>query len=405
MTAPATAPRPASSPATSLSSADRWLVLAGMTSAALAVGVAGARLAGAIPQGWAVSVILLLGAAAGSTCLKVAGRRATAERRQQVMGVVANLGLGVSTLGLVVALPKLTEPGGWGTFAADLGAHLWVIGLLLVVALPARTLGWRVQAGMAFTGFLAVPALARAIGEPMLDRLGADSTFVRAVWVPVTENLLQLLLLLVVALLAARRKDARPAALDLMLLGAWVGAGFALSENAAYGRGGPHWSVAKPMSWLFPTAHGGAILDTWWFGAGHVIAVAAMGLAIGLSVLYRRRWRRAVLAAPLLYLVTVGEHILNNLIAGQTDTPWVTALQIATARGTLAATLLVGGAVWLVQVEQAGPTLLAAARRGILLRPGEARVRMVALAQLQTRRVSPGSDPRIRGAASEQVPA
>lgn len=356
------------------SGADRLLVAAGSLAIAGAVAAALARRAGLVAPGWTIAVILAAGSIALGVLVRFVGRRATVDERARVAARIAAVGLGLSALSVAGALPVLTRAGGWSTFAADVGGHALGLLALFVLAACGRTMGWRVLLGMGFLGFLALPALARTVGEPVLQRLGASAPLGHSLWIPATENLLELLPVLVVALLAARRPQ-RPAALDMMLLGTCVGIGFALSENAAYGRGGPHWSVAPPLSWLFPSVHGGPALGTWWFGGGHLIAGAAMGIGVGISVLYRRRYRWAVLAAPVLYVVTVAEHAMNNLLASRNDAPFVTVLQVVTLGGTLSAFLLLGAAGWLAQVERTEP-LRAALRHGLFLRPTVAKARM-----------------------------
>ena len=115
-----------------------------------------------------------------------------------------------------------------------------------------------------------------------------------------------------------------------------------------------------------------------------------MGAGVGLSVLYRRRYRWAVLAAPVMYAVTVAEHALNNLIASQTETTAVDVLQVVTLRGTLSSFLLLGAAGWLFQVERTEP-LARSLIHGLFLRPTVAAQRMIELGRRQRASSTHGS--------------
>jgi len=368
--------------------ADRRLAVAGALATAGAIGAAATRSLGAVPESWAVAAVLAAGSIALGLLVRYLGTWASVEQRARVATRIATVGLALSALAVATVLPGLTRDAGWSVFGADVVAQLCGVSALFLLAAPGRTLGWRVALSMGFVGFLAVPAMARVVGVPMLARLGEDDPLGHSLWVPLTENFFLMLPVLVIAIVAARR-PLRPAALDAMLLGAWAGLGFALNENALYGRGGPNWGFAAPLSWLFPSAHGGDILDTWWFGASHLVAGAAMGVGVGISALYRHRYRWALLAAPVMYVVTVAEHSLNNLIASQTDTVATDVLQALTLRGTLSSFLLLGAAGWLFQVERT-EALSEALRHGLFLRPAVVSARMTELGRRQR---PPGADP------------
>lgn len=330
---------------------DRRLVLVGFATLAFAVAATVANLLDVLPRGWAAGLVLVTGAVGLRVLFSTVGRLASVAQRQRVLAIVSSVGLALSAVAVAMSLVVLTRNGGWGVFGADALAQLWVLVPLTLVAVAAGTMGLQAGLGMLFIGFLALPSLARVVGSPVLDALDETNVLGHSVWIPVSENLILMLPVAAVALLAVRRSAPRPTALGVMLLGAVAGAGFALHENASYGRGGLNLSVAPPLSWLFPTAHGGDTLGTWWFGSGHLVAAALIGLGVGVSLLYRGRFRVAVWAAPLALVVTVAEHSLNNLIASQSDTPATTVLQIVTARGTLSSFLLIAGVLWCAQLE------------------------------------------------------
>ncbi len=203
----------------------------------------------------AVTVVLLpVGVGVGlRVALVYAGRAAGSVRRTQVMTLVSSVGLGISVLTLVGVVPHLTQAGGMAKFGDDLFAHGWTLAVVTLAVATVRTLGWRAFLGAGLTGFLAVPAIAALIGRPVVSHLGTNSGLATAGWAPLIEEILKALPVLLIAVLAVRRSATRPSAADLLLLGLWSGAGFALFENAVYGRGGANWSAAPLASLLVPS--------------------------------------------------------------------------------------------------------------------------------------------------------
>lgn len=219
------------------SPADRELALVAALSVALSLGACVARLAGAIPGGLAIAIVLLASAVAVRVGLWFAKRSATSTARARVTRIISSAGLSIAAVTLAASLPIVTRNGGASTYLDSLFQHLWSLALLTALALPVRTLTWRAYLGAGFTGYLAVTQLARLAGRPVVESLG-PRLFPVAIFVPITEELIRAIPVLVVALLAARRVRQRPSALDCALLGAWLGAGYAVYENSQYGRVG-----------------------------------------------------------------------------------------------------------------------------------------------------------------------
>ena len=180
-------------------------------------------------------------------------RSGDSPQRARVMRNVSTVGLCISALTVVATLPVITHVGGFGAFSSDPFAQVWTLVVVTALVSPVHTLGWRAYVGAGLTGFLALTALARLIGRPVVTSLGGDSVVAASVWIPLTETLSQALPVVLLVVLAARRRAARPSALDVLLMGAWWGAGFALYEDTQFGRGGVHWTAAPPFSLLFPT--------------------------------------------------------------------------------------------------------------------------------------------------------
>jgi RsiW-degrading membrane proteinase PrsW (M82 family) len=334
---------------------ERRLALIGGACIAVSVAALLARLVGLMPSSAATLVVVAATGVGLRVALVFFARSGASLHRARVMKNVSTIGLGIAAVTIVAALPVTTHAGGFGAFSSSLFAQLWTLGILTVLASPVRTLGWRAFVGAGFTGFLALAALARVMGRPVVSAHGANSVFATSVWVPSTETLCQALPVLLLLLVAVRAKGTRPSPLDLLVIGAWSGAGFALYEDTQFGRGGVHWSAGPPFSLLFPSedhVHSHASMLV----AGHTVWMALLGLGLGFGVLYRRRFRRAWLAIPVALVVVVVEHGAGNAL-GTTNThgssPLVEKLLVyLTLGGWLSSILLVAGAVSVLVIER-----------------------------------------------------
>ena len=105
---------------------------------------------------------------------------------------------------------------------------------------------------MGLTGFLAVTGIAFAIGRPVVKAMGDDSAFASAFYVPLTEEVLKALPAVLILVFAARRQRTRPSAIEMALLGAVLGAGFALYEDTQYHRGGFNFAAMPIASLVQP---------------------------------------------------------------------------------------------------------------------------------------------------------
>ena len=368
------------------SGADRRLAVIAGLSVGISVVVVIVRALGLMPSAIATAIVLAGVVIALRVLMVFTARTASSETRARVLTTVSTIGIAVSAVTIVASLPHLTKSGGTGKLFGDLTAHLWTIALLIVAAARVRTFGWRVLVGTGFAGFLAVPAIARFVGTPVVDHYGTSSLFATAVYVPITEEFLKALPLALLVFFAARRAASRPSALDLCLLGAVTGAGFALYENALYGRGGAAWSADTPFSLLMPAQRSAALGDTSYIAAGHLVYTALIGLGIGVTVLYRRRWRWAWAAGPVAVVVVLAEHICGNtlpLVDARGHEPLVEQiLNPLTLGGRLSSVLLVVGIGLVARLEwrSAGRS---EPRTWFRLRPYEAARRAAALAVAQ----------------------
>ncbi|MDQ1486887.1 MAG: hypothetical protein QOJ62_2580 [Actinomycetota bacterium] len=333
---------------------DRSLVVIGGSCVAISVLVVLARLIGVLPSSVATIVVIVAIAVGLRVVLRLSARSASSPARAKVMTLVSTVGLGISVVTILAALPVTTRVGGVGPFLSDLLAYGWTLGALTIAAGPVRTLNWRAVVGTGLTGYLALTALARALGRPVVSSLGAGSVLATSVWVPLTELLSQLLPAIVLVVLVMRGRARRMSALDLMLIGAWSGAGFALYEDTQFGRGGVHWSAGVPFSLLFPSesaSHGGTSMLI----AGHAVWAGLAGLSLGVAILYRKRFKNAWLVAPIGVGVVLLEHAAVNGLSAVTSggsTPLLEKLVVVlTLGGWLTSLLLVAGVAFFLWVE------------------------------------------------------
>jgi RsiW-degrading membrane proteinase PrsW (M82 family) len=303
----------------------------------------------------AVTMVLLPVGVGLRVALVYAGRAAGSARRTQVMTLVSSIGLGISALTLIGTVPHLTRAGGLAKFGADVFAHGWTLAIVTVAVGSVRTLGWRAFLGTGLMGFLAVPALAALIGRPVVSHLGTNSGLATAGWAPLTEESLKVLPVLLIAVLAVRRSATRPSAADLLLLGLWSGAGFALFENAVYGRGGANWSAAPLASLLIPSGTTTALYGRpGMLVSGHMIHAGLVALGIAITLLYKDfrfgRW-----ALPAAFLVAFAEHSAVNgllLTSSKGGSPsWAKMLAVFTLHGWLSILLFFIGSTAIVLYE------------------------------------------------------
>ncbi len=368
---------------------DRLVVALGTTSVVLAIGVATAEALHLLPSGIGVVLVLAFASIAIRVMFRLRARKSSALSNPKVMNVVSLILLGVS---LVTALVNIIVPITFhnllptaqyvGFFFTDL-LKLGYSGLiLLVIGVAARTMGWRAILGVVLCGILAVSSLALVIDGPIVAAYGGYNQFVVAVVVPVTEEVVKALPVAVFALLAARNLTTRPSALDFGLLGYASGMGFALIEDADYGRTIGDWDSVAPLSHIFPTMEVVVgFVSQGEIGAGHAVWSGFVGLGIGFGVLYRRRFRFAWIAIPATLALAIIEHCLTNA-----DLPPV-VLQVLVAKGQLIAVLFPLGMIAAAVFEHRPLKSIRDLRRGVFITPASRAAQGANLAALQQRRV------------------
>jgi len=369
---------------TAATGGDRRLARIAAIGIAISLAAGAARLLHVLPSG-ASAAIVLVGVVIGlRVALIYASRSASSATRAKTMRMVSNVGLAVSAVTVIAAVPHLTKHGGSGRFFSDAFGQLWALAVLTILAGPVRTIGWRGLVGAGLAGFLAVTGLSRLVDRPLVNHFGVTSLFTVAGVVPVTEELFKLLPVLLVVLIAIRRTDVRPSVLDLVLLGAWSGAGFTLFEDASLGRGGAQFGSFPPLSWLSPGGVHAKVWGSGYLSVGHLVHTALIALGLGVWMLYRHRIRFAWAWLLLPIGAALADHMLNNAMStGRLSHGTADPFLVLTLWGHLSLLLLLAGVGYLFVREGRSIGSLKPAKSWVQLTPEVAISRGKALAVAQ----------------------
>jgi RsiW-degrading membrane proteinase PrsW (M82 family) len=308
--------------------------------------------AGVVPSGVSTIVVLVCITIGLRVAWAYAAKSASSASRAKTMQLISNVGLGISGLSVLASLPRITQGAGIQTFLIDVLAQFWTLAILTLAAGPVRTFGWRAFAGAALTGFLAITGLARFVGVPVIQSLGISNVLASGIWVPITEELFKMIPVAIVLVLALRRTDSRPSALDVMLLGAFTGAGFAMYENAALARGGFSLFTNPIVSLFFPSSGQGRAFYWPLAQTGHLVHTALIALAVAFYAFYSRTLRRSW-AVPLVAIASVLlEHCSQNaIVAGGVDEIVGKIMLVLTLGGYLTMVLLIAGVAYVMWFE------------------------------------------------------
>jgi len=365
-------------------SADVRLAMIGGATVLFSITAFAAGMLGALPQGFSSAIVMLgMGIALKLTWTYVA-RSATTASRTRIAALMSNVGLAISALVVIAALPRLTKTSGVGLLLIDLLAQLWTLAILTAAASPMRTLGWRAFSGAFLFGFLGLTGLARFLGRPLIVALGTSSVLAAGIWVPVTEELCKMLPVILILVLALRRAEFRPSLLDLVLAGAWAAAGFAVYENATYGRGGFSLTASPLLSVIFPAILNGSAFGWTVAQAGHLVHTALIALGVGYAFLYRRRLPHSWIVAATALAAALVEHCSQNAIStGGANEIVAKILLVITLDGRLSILLLMAGIACIAILEWRAVGGGFRPREWLQLQPAEIQRRGVRLAALQ----------------------
>ena len=335
-----------------LSGNDQRLAIIAGASILFALTAAAARWTGLMPSATGTVVVIVGVAIALRVAWSYASTSASSIAKAKTLTLISNVGLALSGVTLLATLPRITQVGGVPLMLRDSAAQLWTVALLTVAACAVRTLGWRVFAAMFLVGFLGLSGLARSVGRPIIESLGQSSALAVGVCVPVAEEVAKLIPFAIVLFVALRKKQSRPSALDLTLIGAWCGAGFAVYENATFGRGSFSLTTNSLLSPLFPMAGHGLAFGWPVTQVGHTVHTSLMALSIAFYFLYRTRVPSAWIAPAVCVAAVFLEHCSQNTLAIGGLNKIVAGLTlILTLEGMLTSILLAAGVGYVAWME------------------------------------------------------
>lgn len=200
-------------------------------------------------------------------------------------------GLLVCSVVFLWQLPFFARSG-FDDLLTNLWYHAYTLIWLLVITALGRTLPLRILAAAFFVGVFPSMAVSLAIGQPLANLLGASNPLFKAVLVPGLEESAKALPILLFFWFLARRGTWQPSMSDGLLLGFLVGAGFALHEDAIYGRSFGGGFAVSDLAVVFPTIDDKRLIGGGRaFGFYHAQWTALLGLSIGAAFFFRQRFR------------------------------------------------------------------------------------------------------------------
>lgn len=233
--------------------------------------------------------------------------------RHDKLGLIGTIALVATLVLFVVKLPGYVDSAGVFNFIEVVGQHLYSLVMLLALAYATRTVSLRTLLVYWLIGLFFVVSVTLWIGGPVVALLG-QNVWTGAFLLPFFEEALKALPVLVYYLAAVRRGGYQPSAIDGVLLGFAVGAGFAFNEEVSAGR-----SVGNGFGTLygilFPTFGliGGGLFGgptRWAMGHGGWTALA--GLGIGLAFLFRRYWYVSWIPMVGAFALATWDHMMVN---------------------------------------------------------------------------------------------
>lgn len=229
--------------------------------------------------------------------------------------LIRTVALLLSAVTFLFLLPSLLQPGGPAPLAMNFVTHGYVLGWLMLLTLPVRSIASREVLTAFFLGMFFVPGFVFLIGVPIRTWLGGDLDTLAIVWAPLLEETALLLAAAIFAIRLARRAAGVPGLADLFVLGFAIGAGYAIHEDALYGRFQPGWHTSfatvfdGAYGWAYPTFSDAPTA----FFSYHGAHGALLALALGLVILLRRRTRWIVAVIPAVWIYSVFDHSVANL--------------------------------------------------------------------------------------------
>lgn len=206
--------------------------------------------------------------------------------RRRLLPWVSRVLVVVSAVYAVLRLSELASDGA-RPIVTSAAYEFWIVAVVIAASANVRGRSTFQVFGSALAGFFGAAGLAILIGRWVGTAMEPLSGWRYALVAPMTEEIVKALPLVVLAAIAALRRG-KPGLVDFTVAGMAVGAGFAVHEDAIWGRVTAA-GFADPIGWLLPSVHTATGLV-----AGHVVWTGVVGFAIGWWV--TRGWR---IGAPL----------------------------------------------------------------------------------------------------------
>ena len=167
------APLPPSDSDPAAARSDRLLITLGVVSVALAIGLIVVDALHVLPSGITVVLVVAAVSIGIRVLFRLRARRSSALSNPAVMTTVTYVLLGISLVSAAINIGVALQHHDVGNFVMDIVQRSWTLLLLMIVAIPVRTMGWRSILGMLLTGILGVSSLALLVGTPVVTALGA----------------------------------------------------------------------------------------------------------------------------------------------------------------------------------------------------------------------------------------
>lgn len=244
------------------------------------------------------------------------------------VSMIRFIGLCVALVSFLFLWPSLIKAGGATPVLSNFVIYGYVMAWLMLVTIGVRSVGSREVVTAFLLGMFLVPLLVFIPLRPVVDWLGFRSHALAALWVPPVEELVLLAVTGLFVWRLCRRADRRPGPLDLFVVGWSIGSGYAIHEDALYGR--IQASVNRTLEgafeggygWLFPTFGPSAVGGGYGPSTYHAGSGAIYGLVLAAVILLRRRSPAVWFLVPAVWLYVTFDHALYNHQLWAGLSPW-----------------------------------------------------------------------------------
>ncbi len=236
---------------------------------------------------------------------------------RRFLRILAWAGLAVSLAFFGWSVYGYAAEGQGGALARNVAWHAWPVCWLMLVSMLSRSRTLVNVVAVFLGGYFTSIWISVLLNDVVEPWVADDGGLRLVVIVPAIEEVAKLVPLATVVLAWWWRSGGTPGATDFGILGFASGAGFAVHEDAMWGRvtaGG----LDSALGWFLPSAHTDlAVL------AGHAVWTGLVGLTIGLWMTRRRQWWSWLLPWVALALVVADHGIWNSYYLRDSLRPWL----------------------------------------------------------------------------------